>query len=524
MADLIDYQKDSYHNKGFNWVLLIIDCFTKFVWTVPLKKKDGPKCANGLNDIFQEFTEWPNSLITDEGKEFYNKDVRKILERYGIHHYSIKTKMKASIAERAIRTLKSKIHKCLVKNNSKSWIEFLQKITAGYNGTYHSSIKMEPKSVNESNRKEVFASLFPEIDNVVTPRLKIGNIVRVKINKELFEKGFTRNWTTELYKIIDIRQRAGIVWYKIADLEDYVTSAYQMEGYYDNEIYEYLANKTDKEEVKLLRRPQCLHDSKLKKYIYELVFFPSNGFCLDNKPLPLNTTMKLKFNRLRSEYSTVHIGSTSEGQKAHQGQPLEITDCYALCEYVSSPAMRNYFTRIKSKPISYKYQEVTVSTRDIPENTNNITLHNIKGGNTPAYFFFALTQTDSFQGSMSKETTSFGFHADLQNINLTLNGQSCVGYPMRITNELPIWPYYRLMDILDRLVSPSTPNTIALDSFKKSAIFGHEFMASEESQGWMNLYLDFKEATKNAQTLVMWSVHKVKVTIDEHGQVEKEIL
>ena len=203
-----------------------------------------------------------------------------------------------------------------------------------------------------------------------------------------------------------------------------------MEGYYDNEIYEYLANKTDKEEVKLLRRPQCLHDSKLKKYIYELVFFPSNGFCLDNKPLPLNTTMKLKFNRLRSEYSTVHIGSTSEGQKAHQGQPLEITDCYALCEYVSSPAMRNYFTRIKSKPISYKYQEVTVSTRDIPENTNNITLHNIKGGNTPAYFFFALTQTDSFQGSMSKETSSFGFHADLQNINLTLNGQSCVGYPM----------------------------------------------------------------------------------------------
>ena len=94
----------------------------------------------------------------------------------------------------------------------------------------------------------------------------------------------------------------------------------------------------------------------------------------------------------------------------------------------------------------------------------------------------------------------------------------------RITNELPIWPYYRLMDILDRLVSPSTPNTIALDSFKRSAIFGHEFMANEESQGWMNLYLDFKEPTKHNQTLVMWSVHKVKVTIDEHGQVEKEIL
>ena len=80
------------------------------------------------------------------------------------------------------------------------------------------------------------------------------------------------------------------------------------------------------------------------------------------------------------------------------------------------------------------------------------------------------------------------------------------------------------MDILDRLVSTTCPKTLALDSYKKSAIFGHEFMASEESQGWMNLYLDFKEPTENNQTLVMWSVHKIKVTIDEHGQVEKEIL
>ena len=80
------------------------------------------------------------------------------------------------------------------------------------------------------------------------------------------------------------------------------------------------------------------------------------------------------------------------------------------------------------------------------------------------------------------------------------------------------------MDVLDRRVSTTSPNTIALDEFKKSAIYAHEFMAEEESQGWMNLFLDFKEPTMNNQTLVMWSVHKVKITIDEHGQVEKEIL
>ena len=86
--------------------------------------------------------------------------------------------------------------------------------------------------------------------------------------------------------------------------------------------------------------------------------------------------------------------------------------------------------RIKSKPISYKYDEVTVSTRDISKDVKNITFHNIKGGKTPKFFFFALTRTSDYQGSSTGETTSFGFHKNLTNIDLTLNGQSLSGFPM----------------------------------------------------------------------------------------------
>ncbi|CAG5104413.1 Oidioi.mRNA.OKI2018_I69.chr1.g1241.t1.cds [Oikopleura dioica] len=335
-------------------------------------------------------------------------------------------------------------------------------------------------------------------------------VMEVEINSQLISS----SKTTCEYFLADYMTKFGNF------NRDYVSSAYQIEGYYDHEVYDYLT-QPDKEVLKQIRRPQCFRDGD--HYVYELVFFPSNGFCLDNKPLPLNTTMKLKFNRLRSEFSTVYIGSTPE-QATHKGKPLEIKDCYAVCEYVSSPSIRNYFTRIKSKPISYKYQEITVSTRDIPEKTGNLTLHNIKGGNTPAVLFFGLTNTKSFQGAIDKETTAFGFHQDLQNINLTLNGQSCLGYPMRITNQLPIWPYFRLMDVMDKLVSSTSPNTLSLEQFKKSSIFAHEFSGTEETQGWMNLVLDFKEPTTEAQTLVMWSCHSVKITIDEHGTVEKEVL
>ena len=219
MSDLIVYNGLTRSNNGNTYILLVIDCFSRYIWTRPLKLKEGVDVANALNDILQDFTQWPNSLITDEGKEYYNKNVRVILDRYGLHHYSIKTKMKASIAERAIQTLKKRLQIFMKTKKTKKWLDALPKITDGYNKTPHRSIGMSPSQVNLKNRALVFSRLYPDIDLKVKPRLKVGNVVRIKIEKGVFEKGYTENWAPEIYLIIDVRQRAGIVWYKISDIE-----------------------------------------------------------------------------------------------------------------------------------------------------------------------------------------------------------------------------------------------------------------------------------------------------------------
>ena len=219
MSDLIVYNNPSGSQKAYPYILVVIDCFSRYIWTRPLKLKGGIEVANALNDIFQDFTQWPNSLITDEGHEYYNKNVRLILDRYGLHHYSIKTKMKASIAERAIQTLKKRLQIYMKTKKTKMWFDALPKITDGYNKTPHRSIGMSPSQVTSKNRALVFSRLYPDIDLKVKARLKIGNVVRVKIDKAIFEKGYTENWSSEVYLIIDVRQRAGIVWYKISDIE-----------------------------------------------------------------------------------------------------------------------------------------------------------------------------------------------------------------------------------------------------------------------------------------------------------------
>ncbi|CAG5103484.1 Oidioi.mRNA.OKI2018_I69.chr1.g792.t1.cds [Oikopleura dioica] len=107
----------------------------------------------------------------------------------------------------------------MMKRKHKKWEDILEDVTANYNATPHSAIKMAPEDVNQSNRDSVFATLYPDIDKKATPRLKIGNIVRLKLEKSLFDKGYAQNWSTELYQILDVRQRAGIVWYKVGDLD-----------------------------------------------------------------------------------------------------------------------------------------------------------------------------------------------------------------------------------------------------------------------------------------------------------------
>ena len=220
MGDLIEYlQPDFKHaNRNFGYILVIIDVFSKKVFARPVKKKNKFSVSNALQSIINELDHYPNTLITDEGLEFYNSSVQEILDKYGIHHYSIKTKMKASVVERFNRTLRSKLEKYFVRNKTKNWIDVLAQFIENYNNTPHRSIGMAPSKVTDDNSDKVFKELFPDIQLESKPRLAVGNIVRILKEKTIFEKGYKQSWSDSCYKIRDVKQAAGRIWYEIEDL------------------------------------------------------------------------------------------------------------------------------------------------------------------------------------------------------------------------------------------------------------------------------------------------------------------
>ena len=220
MGDLIEYTQYGYSrmNGGFKYILVLIDCFSKKAFTEPIKRKSKTDVANALNKILTLQPDYPNTLITDEGLEFYNKAVKKILSKFGIHHYSIKTPRKASIVERLNRTLKTRLEKYFYQNKTKRWLDVIEPFTKNYNRTYHRSIGMAPNDVNDKNLDVVFDNLYPNIGRKPKPRFQIGDLVRILKPKTIFEKGYKQNWSDETYTIAKYKSVADRVWYRIRDL------------------------------------------------------------------------------------------------------------------------------------------------------------------------------------------------------------------------------------------------------------------------------------------------------------------
>ena len=220
MADLMEFPQYKFRNRGYRFALILIDVFTKKLYTAPLKKKTKEETARAFETIFHDFDEFPINLVTDKGLEFYNKEVGRVFASYGINHYSTptKTKWKASVAERVIRTIKSRLFKYFKAKKTTNWVDVLPEFTKNYNSTPHSSHGFPPDDVSSENRDIVYKKLYPQNTLTIVCKLKIGDKVRKIRDKTLFEKGYTENWSDEIYKISASRQSNTVCWYKLENL------------------------------------------------------------------------------------------------------------------------------------------------------------------------------------------------------------------------------------------------------------------------------------------------------------------
>ena len=213
-VDLEDMQSLSRKNKGIKYLLCAIDLYSKYKFVIPLKDKKGISIANAFNKIIkQSNSAKPNKIWVDQGSEFYNHNFKKWLSDNDIIMYSTYNEGKSVVYERFIRTLKNKLYKHMTATGKNVYYDVLDDIVNEYNKTKHSTIKMKPSDVGDNKR------VYIDEHNEKDSRFKVGDRVRISKFKNIFAKGYTPNWSTEIFIVNKINDTVPYT-YNIKDLND----------------------------------------------------------------------------------------------------------------------------------------------------------------------------------------------------------------------------------------------------------------------------------------------------------------
>ena len=221
-VDLADMQSLIRKNKGIKYLLCTIDLYSKYAFVIPIKDKKGISIVNAFNKIIKQSERKPNKIWVDEGVEFYNNVFKKWLSDNDIIMYSTYNEGKSVVAERFIRTLKNKLYKHMTVTGKNVYYDVLDDVVNKYNNTKHSTIKMKP--IDVKNNKRVYIDEHNEKDS----KFKVGDRVRISKFKNIFAKGYTPNWSKEIFIVDKINDTVPYA-YNIKDLNDelndYVLSA-----------------------------------------------------------------------------------------------------------------------------------------------------------------------------------------------------------------------------------------------------------------------------------------------------------
>ena len=128
--------------------------------------------------------------------------------------YSTYNEGKSVVAERFIRTLKNKLYKHMTVTGKNVYYNDLDDAVSEYNNTKHSTIKMKPKYVGDNNKR-----VYIDEHNEKSARYNVGDRIRISKFKNIFAKGYTPNWSKEIFIVNKINDTVPYT-YNLKDLND----------------------------------------------------------------------------------------------------------------------------------------------------------------------------------------------------------------------------------------------------------------------------------------------------------------
>lgn len=206
--DLVEMIPYAQENDNFKYIFICINTFSKFAWAIPIKNKTAKEVSMAMESILSSGNKnIPRNVQSDQGKEFFNTQFKKIMDKYNINHYTTYSNLKSSIVERFNRTIKNKMWKEFSFNGNYRWVDMLQQLVNSYNNTVHRTTGYKPVKVNQRNANEIQKLVYSHIKvgDPRMPKLEVGDPVRISKHRHVFSKMYTPNWTNEIFTISKVQ-------------------------------------------------------------------------------------------------------------------------------------------------------------------------------------------------------------------------------------------------------------------------------------------------------------------------------
>lgn len=240
-CDLIDVSSISKQNDNVNFILTVIDIFSKYSFCEILKNKSAKSVAYAMQQIILRFGS-PQIISCDNGGEFTSNEFIELCERFNIklqHSLPYKPTSQGAV-EKFNQTLKNYMFRYMTEHKSKRYVDNIQLFCYSYNTTQHSTTKKTPyeimfkrhesfkmlnnlvyKNISDNAKKMIENSLKNQA--AMKEELDIGDDVRVGLlflkenrrKQNAIMKKNKQHWSSEIYKIEDIRNDDDLISYKI---------------------------------------------------------------------------------------------------------------------------------------------------------------------------------------------------------------------------------------------------------------------------------------------------------------------
>jgi len=244
-ADLADVNNLSKHNDNIKFLLVVIDVLSRFLYVQPLKDKSHKEILKGFATIISQIEENVQNVFTDRGSEFRSHQLKDFLSQHGVKIYHANTSKKAGMVERSILTLKRMMYGYFQNKQTYRYLDVLQDLVKNYNTSPHRALKFKsPRDVTDKNQHKVWAELYlRQPSKTQSKRRKfsyaVGDKVRVSHSRTLFKRGYSEQFSSEVYIV---QRRVRIRAHPAYKLKDYNNE--QILGWF----YERELTKVDKPE------------------------------------------------------------------------------------------------------------------------------------------------------------------------------------------------------------------------------------------------------------------------------------